>query len=442
MQALGAVHVDTGFLLDGRNGGVLPAAGAGQGDHLVHGQAVEQFVPLGIVVGQAHQILTVGGDGGVAGDRHGQGGVVLGDLGAPVGVQDGGHHLIAGGGGALQVGNREGAGKVGAGHVVVGAVAAVTGGHIVKLVHRGHLIGGAGVGFVVHFAGQFKALAQHAAVLGGPAMGTVGAQFAVEGVAARVQHIAALVLVVVGGQLVLVHGDGHGLAGARLQGGGLVVAYQNHLRLFHAACGVGLLTVQLHNRLGSHAAGVGHLHREGQGAGGLVVGGLAVPFLAEGGVGDVPDDAVLIHGDHHVHTPVLHRFHGGCAVHAGGFKFHGMVKPHAAGVIASFDLCRAAAAERQRAQQQHRQQQSRALFHDLHNVPPYMSGVCRRSSLLCHDTKNRPPRTRKRPPTAAVVPHKFHTPEQTAGKTEQTVSPFLQKISPVLSKTGDIIQKV
>ena len=214
MEALGTVHIDTGFLLDGGNGRILPAAGAGQRDHLIHGHPIKQLIPGRIIIVLTHQVLTINIHTLVTGDRH-RHIAVLRDGSTHLRIGHDGHDSGIRLGGLISVGFREGANEVSTGQIICSIIGAITGSHIVKQVDGSFLIGGPGIGSIINLAVQGNSVGQN--VGGGPAMGTVIAQIGVENIIAGIQYIALGSLVIIGCQRILIDRDGYGFAGVGRQ---------------------------------------------------------------------------------------------------------------------------------------------------------------------------------------------------------------------------------
>ena len=318
-EARGAVVVQGLHLVDG---GDLPGAAHAGGDQvrdLVPGQLVQQGVPHGIVIGdlvavrihpeldQAEGAAILVGDfaeGGILAVVGGKLGLALlavhvlivPELLAPVQ-----HHVV------VPV-LRGGALPVGAAHIRHGVVAPVL---ILVPVGVLELVGdlvarglGSGESLLVQTQGDpighqgSCALGVHPAVGAGGretllrqdvVHGVVGVPGGGEVVVAVHDDVGLRVLAVVGRELALLHGDGHGLALAGGQELRLGEAHQLHAGSLHAVLPVvvtiGLLEVDLHDLLARGGTAVGDLHahivhgvRAGAGLLHAVVG------IAEGGV--------------------------------------------------------------------------------------------------------------------------------------------------------------
>ena len=273
VETSGAIDLGRGGLADALNLGRGPAAVGDERHHVVNAQLLDELVPLGIVVGDARHVLE--GDA-VIGDHDGLGvRVVL--VGG--GTGDGVDHLVRGllsvnalgGQRALPVGARD-----------IGGDLAV--GHVVKVVRRRGAVGGTRVALT-------KDLALGHGV-GALVDDVVSIAHELDRVVARVEHVAALARVVVGGHVGHGKAHGHVLLGTRLEHLRLAKPGENHVALLDAPLGVGCGVVDLDDVLAGNVAGVLDGDRHGDG---LVIGLEVLDALLKGGVGEAVAKRVLDH---------------------------------------------------------------------------------------------------------------------------------------------------
>ena len=161
----------------------------------------------------------------------------------------------------------------------------LTVGHIVKLIDCGGIVAGAGIALII----DDRIL--HGVI---PAVNDiVGISHQLDLVRTRIQHIAAVLQVIVGGHIL--HGEGHShrFTGSGVQQTGLAKAGQHHMALLDAAHSVGRRIVDLHHILAGYIAGVGHLDLHGDGG---IVGSKIRDGLFKGGVAQAVAEGILHHG--------------------------------------------------------------------------------------------------------------------------------------------------
>ena len=265
-----AVTVVGAHLADAVHGCGLVAAEADGLLQVVDAHLIQQVIPLGIVVVHAAQVsqleavLCAGGNVLCVGVLV----LLVAGLGVGEAVLEASLDLIA-----HLIGSRSGNGLV----VVCKAVCTGQIGDLafgeIELVGRHDLVALALVGLVVNDVGGDS--------VGLGIQNIVGVRVGADDVIASLQHIAAVVLVIIGSQILDRDGevDGLALAGGKLAGLGEV--QQVCGSLLNAAVGVRRIIIDLHDILAGSRAGIGDGDRELQAA---AVAGDVAHLLGEGGV--------------------------------------------------------------------------------------------------------------------------------------------------------------
>ncbi len=276
VDSRGTVGVHVLDFFDGRDRRGLVTGEGDHAGHFVHGQLVEEGIPLRIVIVETAHVVDLQVSG-CAGGGHLRGGIHIGH-GVVVGVQVIAFHIF---GGHVQVrGSRRSCIIVGKmvrsgeeDHVALG---------ILQAVDRCHVVAGTGVGLVVDDLGSLR---EDLAVENG-----VRVAADADLVVARFEDVAAVSLLIIGGELLELEGHGQGLGLAGLEHAGLGVADQVGGCFFDAAVGVRRIGVDFHNVLACAVAGIGHGHVEGD----LVAAHLQLAhLLLEAGVGQAVAEGIL-----------------------------------------------------------------------------------------------------------------------------------------------------